>query len=344
MKLVCRRFAFPFLPGGQPVTCGARGLDKIAVKFSVGRLGPRKDVWEEKTSRVVAARKVTRSRTSLGIRGFQALLTEVDAGQSSLRIEMTPAYVAGFASNVDVPADRWLVPLVSAAIEVSEGVLDVVMMGSLASVRITRLDLVRNLQMEFPGDVDTFFAGLALHVPPYARFSRSFAGSDGRLTGVKFGNNARSVSVYDKHRESKGQCPAGTIRWESTLRHGALKRNGLDRLGGVTPAKVEAARRCMWEWSGMMSAVASPATFLETIREHVLGGSITRRQAVSLIGSTLLGSALIPLRTRQNHRTLIRDVVGVTVDLSDVGGLLGQASSWVLEADYNSGKVIRRPV
>lgn len=336
MKLTPGVLWNPPLLGGKPVTGVARGVDRITVSYQVRQSPPALNTeWDREMITAEAEHRTS----DLGMSHLHVTVTDRPGGLF-VRIDMTPAYLVGWTSNVLVPPDSWIKTLIVHAIDYVEESLNLSPAGPLNDIRLTRLDLTRNIHLSNPVDTDLFLRTHAEYRPTHIKTVQMFIGPNG-ATYVEKANNSRSVTLYDKHAQTGGTCPPGTIRWECKIKKRVLQDYKLGRLGDLSAYRLYRARHLMWVWSGMNTGIAPPSTFLQIIRQSVADGSLPSSQAVAILGHAALGPNASSVRTRQRHRKIIGQL-GVTADLTDPAQLFSKPDPWVLRTDFSTGSVTRR--
>jgi hypothetical protein len=248
---------------------------------------------------------------------------------------MTPAYLLGRSDNVLVPTDDALGPLINAAMMYVEGQLgfETPLFGH--DVRVTRIDLVRNLMFEDDSDIDAFIRGQAKSRPKWAKMNRVYVGDVG-ARGVDKGNKSRSVRVYDTFEESKGACVPGLFRWEAWLAMGTPSDLGNGTLPDLTPDSIEAARSAMWGWSRMDDEIIVGSGLPEALRMKMDSGDATLGEAKSVLHEAVLGGHGGSPSTRNRNREIMRRL-GLTADTENGNSALQH----ILRVDYSTGRVTR---
>jgi hypothetical protein len=121
---------------------------------------------------------------------------------------------------------------------------------------VKRLDVAR----DFDGidQAPTLIRALAPIHRPYSR--RNLVHADPSRHGAQtlmVGSGAGVVRLYDKHAETSGVAPLGSLRWEAECRSGWLSAyGGVKRLGDVNDERAGQLARDRWEWSQMGAEVA----------------------------------------------------------------------------------------
>ncbi len=97
----------------------------------------------------------------------------------------------------------------------------------------------------------------------------------------------------------------------------------------------------MWDWSGTNTAIASPSSALQIIRQCVANGLLTKGTAVAIIGNAVLSSIGVPTGRRPWHQRILRQI-GVIGDLSDPVQMLSKSTGRILRTVYSTGHVTAR--
>ncbi len=122
---------------------------------------------------------------------------------------------------------------------------------------VKRLDLAR----DFSGieQAPTLIRALAPIHRPYARLNLVHADASrlGAQTLMVGAATAGVARLYDKHAETSGAAPVGSVRWEAECRAGWLATyGGMKRLQDVDDEAASRLAQNRWEWSQMGAEVA----------------------------------------------------------------------------------------
>lgn len=335
-------FLNPLLLDGKSVNLDDIGIDGICVTYPVTDTSTRTHHWDSDKirSRVAHTASVPTSRdqvSNLGHRGLHVTRTDHPQG-TRCRIEVTPSLLLGKPDNTRLLSDGQIRSLVNHAVYDVQSSLGLVPLVPLRDARITRLDIARNLVIDDPGDVARFLRGLAEFLPANSPMTQAFRTANG-VTSVKMGGKARSVRVYDKHLESKGAVPEGTVRWEARLRTEALKRLGIGTVGDLDVTALRHARFKMWVWSGMTQSIVQPHSFVTRLEDAFRAGKISLQSATRLAGSLFINPQLASESTRGRNRRQLR-ILGITpvMGCRRASGAHGTTS---LRARYHAGRISR---
>lgn len=210
--------------------------------------------------------------------------------------------------------------------------------GEVAGWGLKRLDVARDFEgIDQPG---TVIRALAPIHRPWAR--RNLVHADPSRAGAQtlmVGSGAGVVRLYDKHAETAGVAPLGSVRWEAECRSGWLSAYGrMKRLGDVNDETAAVLARDRWEWSQMGAEVAGDLTRLV---ERVSASGLTPRQRVMFLGwlvTQAAGEAWEPgsRATLAKWRKVQRDLgIAAPTDLVTTGAV-------VRRLDWETGREVLR--
>ena len=323
------------LTGGDSAVFGAVGLDKARFAFPLAS----EPDWDsvDWTHRINKGNQ--RSATSTGlIAGMSIRARRLESGIWGT-IDMTPAYMLGAATNVKTPGDRFLIPLASSAFEIATDILGLEPACDFGSIHLTRLDLTRDVTLPPWMKASDLLHSLSAFQATYGKFSN--LARNGRVENetLFYGNNSRSVRIYDKFGQSSSPDASGVLRWECQLRKGFLARNGLSELSDITRPKVGQLRRDVWAWSGMDSVHfldGSPKdVFTPLISERNIGANAL----AAVIGRAILDLPSTPSRTRQKDQATIRRL-GLSSHLQSLrSALANQGPGRSFTIDFATGEL-----
>ena len=129
---------------------------------------------------------------------------------------------------------------------------------------LKRIDVAK----DFAGvdEAGSLIRGLGALHRPWSRLNQTHA--DPKRHGAQtlmVGSGAGVVRLYDKHAETKGDAPEGTVRWECEARAWAKDKGRMKMLGDVQGASVEALGQERFGWSGMGAEVAGSMSRLVAV-------------------------------------------------------------------------------
>jgi hypothetical protein len=203
---------------------------------------------------------------------------------------------------------------------------------------VKRLDVARDF-----GDVEqapTMIRALAPIHRPWAR--RNLVHADPSRLGAQtlmVGSGAGVVRLYDKHAETSGVAPVGSVRWEAECRAGWLgSYGGMKRLQDVNEDAASRLARDRWEWSQMGAEVAGDLSRLVG-RVRVSGLSVREQRAfLGWMVEQAAGGAWEPpsKATLAKWRKVQRDLgIVAPTDLVTTGAV-------VRRLDWDSGREVLR--
>jgi hypothetical protein len=153
------------------------------------------------------------------------------------------------------------------------------------------------------------------------------------------GSKAGVIRLYDKHAETSGVAPVGSLRWESECRAGWLSRyGGMKRLHDVNDEAAGRLAQNRWEWSQMGAEVAGD---LSRLVGRVRATDLSEREQAGFLGWLVMqaaGDAWVPgsRSTLAKYRKVQRDLgVASPTDLVTTGAVLRRL-------DWESGREVLR--
>lgn len=326
------------------------GIDRLSLTFPVESFDQDAEHWDQvavsKSGR--HGQKVTYGRSIRAEDGRQvfvgvAVLDDVDdkspsnpQGQKIVgKVEMNPSRLADPGSwelhgaeavpaAVDFAHERAL-SLVQPEAEQDEW-------------KVSRVDVAR----DFRGvsDPSRLLRALAPIHRPYAK--RNLVHADPSKFGAQtlmVGSGAGVVRCYDKHAETKGKAPEGTLRYETEARSGwASQYGGIAKLSDLTAGSALALAWDRWNWSSLGAEVGGVAAIVQKV------GTLTElsaRQRAMFIGWALMeasGQGWGSKQTLANMRRLQRRLglaIAPDADLHDSDGV-------VVHLDFATGREVVR--
>ncbi len=252
------------------------------------------------------------------------------------KVEFNPSRVAdaggyGLAPVAQLrPAVRAVAKQLSALVEPED--------HNTGSWSLKRLDLARDFE-----DVDQAAVVIRALAPihrPWAR--RNLVHADPTRNGAQtlmVGSGAGVVRLYDKHAETDGAAPLGSVRWEAECKTGWLAAYGqMKRLNDVTEGAADRLARDRWEWSQMGAEVAGD---LSRLVERVRHSGLTPREQAGFLGWLVMqaaGQGWQPgsQHTLAKYRKVQRDLgIAAPTDLVTTGAV-------VRRLDWDTGREVQR--
>jgi len=161
----------------------------------------------------------------------------------------------------------------------------------LESAKLSRLDVAVDFH-----DVllpDRYIRNLA-DAPASRHGQRRLVWAGDRSDGATlyWGNGRGEVRIYDKHIETAGRAPRGTMRGETEARRKWCKKAGLGEVGDLRMERLTALMRRKWEDSGMgtpvtslpqwMADLAADPEITDVVLRGVVGDFLTRSYGLKL--------------------------------------------------------------
>lgn len=207
------------------------------------------------------------------------------------------------------------------------------------SATVTRLDIARDF-VEVP-DADKYLKRLDTNVRSFKNLYRGHHASptNGGWTLRLSTKTGGSVLLYDKHRESAGRCPEGTLRFEVQM-EGWLTRYGssIRTVSDITPESVEHAAREWWNRSNFGLPIASDPDILDEVQALLDGQRNAATMANAVFAYYLRTqsgdeASDLPPSTRRRYESILRRAEGFRATH-------GHEERRVLRLDLESGKEV----
>lgn len=312
------------------------GIDKMRLTFPVNR-----DV----------------GRQMLGLRAFRshaAAVVERDRGGAALNPEFSGyVYVrrdATYWGSAEFNPSRWHNPEGWECISVTDlpetleevwPVLESTFEPSvdIGSASVTRLDIARDF-VEVP-DTDKYLKRLDTNVRSFKNLYRGHHASptNGGWTLRLSTKTGGSVLLYDKHRESAGRSPEGTLRFEVQM-EGWLTRYGssIRTVSDITPESVEHAAREWWNRSNFGLPIASDPDILVEVQALLHGQRNAATMANAVFAYCLRTqsgdeASDLPPSTRRRYESILRRA-------EDLAAVNGRDGNRVLRLDLERGREV----
>jgi len=316
------------------------GVDRLSVSFPVDSAEGDEMAWDR--SAVVGAGTPAERRTwsaSVTVSGAKFFV-----GVSTLPPE-APYRVAG---KVEWNPSKVVDPEGWELASVGEAVLSI---GAAASAArqlmhpvwddprewsLKRIDVAKDFaEVE---EAPTLIRGLGAIHRPWSRLNQTH--SDPKRHGAQtlmVGSGAGVVRLYDKHAETNGEAPTGTVRWECEARAWAKEKGHMKMLGDIDSDSVEFLGQERFGWSGMGAEVAgSLSRLVAVVSECEYLSSAEKRSFLGYLveQSAGLGVASVSKNTLTKYRRLQREV-GIAAPC-DFGSML----EVVRRLDWDSGREV----
>jgi hypothetical protein len=232
----------------------ALGLDKLSVGYRVPLYGFDRESrdWASRTQyRDGRETFGTVVDVAPGVSAFVGVQVRPELPFASVKIEGNPCRLVDPGGWGLAGGPRAAERLVLAALAVVGGELVSLPVCPVSEFSVTRADIARDFaEVERPGEL---IRALASVHRPWARLNLVHAdASRNRAQTLMVGSKTSFlVRLYDKHTESEGAAPAGTVRWEVEGKRSLLQRADIRVLGDLTEERMGAVARERWDWSGM---------------------------------------------------------------------------------------------
>jgi hypothetical protein len=207
--------------------------------------------------------------------------------------------------------------------------------GPKEAARVRRIDTARDFEGVTNGGA--LIRALAPVHRSWAR--RNFVHADPQRNGAQtlmVGSGAGWARLYDKHAESKGRAPEGTLRWEAECRSDwASKYGGIVHFEDLTDANVVRLATERWGWSSMGVEVAGMRRVVEKVRASELSDCVQ----AGFLGWLLMESAGMAWEagpaTLAKYRRIQRELSIATDDLD-------QGETVFSRLDFETGREVFR--
>ncbi len=325
---------------------GFLGVDKVALSFPLRSFEPDPTAWGKRTESdpatpsavLTLSGTVTLGQGDDEVTAFVGVreVPEHPACQWWGKVELNPSRIFdpggyGLASISQLrPAVEGVAAAAGALLEPED--------RDVGGWSVKRLDVARDF-----GGVEaapTLIRALAPIHRPWAR--RNLVHADPSRLGAQtlmVGSGAGVVRLYDKHAETSGVAPEGSVRWEAECRSGWLSAyGGVKRLDDVNDERAGVLARDRWEWSQMGAEVAGD---LSRLVDRVRASDLTVREQAGFLGWLVMqaaGEAWVPgsRTTLAKYRRVQRQLgIAAPTDLVTTGAV-------VRRLDWDTGREVLR--
>lgn len=332
---------FPFLTEGKPAQIlTSIGCDRISVSFPVEGFNPDPTAWTTIGTVNPGTDHEAESRQGKVVLNSVDVMVGVRFISGSRqwwgKAEWNPSRV--------LDPEGWGVAPIDDAVGTVRDVVDALACELMAPAvrnadqcRVKRLDVARDFDVERP---DFYLSGLGPIRRPWAR--RNLVHFDPSRNGAQtlmVGSGAGLVRLYDKHAETGGKAPEGSLRWEAECRSGwATNYGGIRTVGDLkdnTTVATLAGNR--WEWSAMGVEVSARSRVLEKVKRSGLSPA----KQMAFMGWLMYNAEGIDPKVSRNTAALYSQLArGLGVALGPE--VVGDATGFVGRLDWASGREVLR--
>lgn len=324
----------------RPESCG---VDRLSLSFPITEWEPDPTAWDSVTIRQAGDRPAVKANghvvTRSGTKAFVGA-AQVDNPAAPLwaKVEFNPSRVAD-PEGYSLAAPEAVPAMIEEVIGLADGELFLRPEGASIEhdVRVKRCDVARDF--EKVADVSARLGALAPVPRPWAR--RNLLHNDPGRRGAQtlmVGSGAGHVRAYDKHAETDGQAPEGTLRWEVEGRRGWLTNYGdIDRVADLTPEKLYGFAINRWEWSAMGSEVTTGNKVVELVAELDLTPARRRAFLGYLMEQAYGLPSSLAKQTASDYRRMQREL-GLVLGPES----FGVGGDVVVRLDFETGREVYR--
>lgn len=189
--------------------------------------------------------------------------------------------------------------------------------GPIAAARLKRLDVCRDFETTDPAAI---VRGLGpVHRPWSRRNLVHFDPARGGAQTLMVGSASGVVRLYDKHAETDGKAPEGTLRWEVEARGDWVKKYGhMMNLGDVTEENVKALAEDRWSWSAMDRELSATEQIVEKVMRLDVSPTVKERLVGRLVMEQAGCSYPMAKATATKYRRMVREL-GIALDPDAAG-------------------------
>jgi hypothetical protein len=313
------------------------GVDRVSCSFPLEGFQEDRSAWSEVRARQVAGAEIETFSGAVDVAGVKVFVGVSEQPEAHHRwwgkVELNPSRVVDPEGVSLAPVEE----LPGVMRRVREAALELLSpVEPLREWRTKRVDVAR----DFGGvsDAAVMVRSLAPIPRPWSR--RNLVHADPVRSGAQtlmVGSGAGVARLYDKHVESGGVAPDGTLRCEFECRAGWLERyGGIARLGDVNAESVSALARDRWEWSAMGVEVSGDWSLVFS-RCEAAGLTPERRRAfIGFLVEQAEGHGVSMGKNQATYYRRLQRLLGVTAP-SGGGGL-----RVMRRLDFDSGTEVCR--
>lgn len=330
-------------PGPRPEV--PVGLDRLSLSFPVSGFETSETAWDTVTRKAAGRHGSTATygkviRLEDGRQVHVGAQLREDAGEDregilTGRIDLNPSKVAD-PTDWRLRGIEAVAPAVEFGREMALRLVEPVTEPQ--EWNVTRSDTARDFtQVANPSRL---LRGLAPVHRAWAR--RNLVHADPTKHGAQtlmVGSGAGVVRAYDKHAETQGKAPEGSLRWEAECRRGWLEQyGGVKVLGDLNAEAVQRLAWNRWDWSAMGVKVSATNRVVEKVWRSE---GYTDREKALFLGYLLSQAsdwAWLPgsTHTLAKFRKMQREI-GVTLSPGDLDG---EGEGLVSHLDFETGREV----
>jgi hypothetical protein len=298
------------------------GVDRLSFSFSVADFDRDVSAWASVTTHNPGADHERQVFSSYGARGVFVGVMD------------NPGLPGGYIGKVEANPARVLDPdgwegldpsrLFEAVEKMGRTAGELVRpAGPIVEARVKRLDVCRDFETDDPASI---VRGLGpVHRPWSRRNLVHFDPARGGAQTLMVGSGSGVVRLYDKHAETKGKAPKGTLRWEVEARQDWCRNyGGIAQLGDIKEETVTGLAANRWDWSAMDRQVSGTDELIEQVMRLDVSTTVKERLIGHLVMQQKGCAYPMAKATSAKYRRLARDL-GVVHDPERVG----KGSTWL---------------
>jgi hypothetical protein len=190
--------------------------------------------------------------------------------------------------------------------------------GPIVEARVKRLDVCRDFETDDPASI---VRGLGpVHRPWSRRNLVHFDPARGGAQTLMVGSASGVVRLYDKHAETKGKAPKGTLRWEVEARSQWAQRYGqMQQLGDITEDTVRELAEDRWNWSAMDRELSATEHIVDKVMRLDVSSTVKERLVGRLVMEQMGSAYPMSKNTATKYRRMVKDL-GIALDPEAAGG------------------------
>jgi hypothetical protein len=331
----------------EPWASEPPGLDRVSLSFPLRSFEPDETAWDTSLTTLPGTEGAARTLGGSVYLGEGEDRVKVFVGVKEVpehagirfwgKAEFNPSRVVdpGGYGLAPVSAFRPTVQLVAVAVEQLLAPED----RDSESWSVKRLDVARDF--EGVDQVPVVIRALAPLHRPHARLNLVHSDStrNGAQTLLVGSRTAGSTRLYDKHQETDGAAPVGSLRFEAECKPGWLSNyGGIKKVRDVTEQSAGMLAQNRWDWSQMGAEVAGD---LGQLVERVAASGLSNRQQIGFLGWLVMqaagsGAPVAAKEASAKYRRIQRDLgIAAPTELVTTGAV-------VRRLDWDTGREVLR--